>query len=612
MNLSIPSITEILNQVSQTFKRFPFVILSALIAAISGISIIEISFNELENITWLTELSVISTLGISLFLAVTTLSESLNFSFLKVLILRGLALFLLVAYYFLSDAGITDGPDMHGYRFSLLFLSSHLFVAFAPFLRNTNINEFWGYNKTIFLDFFKSAVYSAILFIGLSIALLSLDALFGIDIKPERYFQLWIFIVSVFNTIFFLSNVPKPGAFQPHVTQYPSALKSMVQYVLIPLVSVYILILYSYMAKILLEWELPTGWVANLVLSFSIAGILSLLLLHPIKNDAKNNWIKLYSKGYFIALLPLVVLLFISIGTRISEYGVTINRFFVATLAVWLAGIVVYFVLSKNKNIKIIPISLALIALAVTFGPLSAFSVSERSQKSRVTSLLEKGEKLNSEGYVIESNYEFNFDDRKELSSVIEYLNYNHGPDVFSDLFTFNLSEKLDSLSENKDVYISNSDAIANLMGIEFVDSYTTIETEVNPFFNFSSSNLNATNVADYHLFLDNILFNNFNTSTKIKSDLGDWIITLKNETVTIHHLKSDNKLNLSLTPLLEELTQEYRSTNKKIPTNKMLLSHQDQHLKVLMRIINVSGNVEKENSERLTSVQFQLFITEK
>lgn len=254
------------------------------------------------------------------------------------------------------------------------------------------MNEFWGYNKTLFLNFLISALYSAVLFFGLSIALLSIDNLLGFDIKDVRYLQLWFILVGIFNTFFFLARVPKIGEFEPSVTEYPKALKVFVQYVLIPIVTIYILILYSYLVKIIVQWELPTGWVANLVLSFSIAGIFSLLLLHPIKDEAKNNWIRLYSKLYYIGLVPLVVLLFISIGTRISEYGVTINRFYVATLAVWLAGVVLYFILSKSKNIKVIPISLALIALGITFGPLSTFSVSERSQLGRITETLKKNQ----------------------------------------------------------------------------------------------------------------------------------------------------------------------------------------------------------------------------
>ena len=42
-----------------------------------------------------------------------------------------------------------------------------------------------------------------------------------------------------------------------------------------------ILILIAYEIKIIIEWQWPTGWVSELILWYSVVGILSLLLLHP-------------------------------------------------------------------------------------------------------------------------------------------------------------------------------------------------------------------------------------------------------------------------------------------------------------------------------------------
>ena len=148
-------------------------------------------------------------------------------------------------------------------------------------------------------------------------------------------------------------------------------------------------------------------------------------------------------------------------------------------------------------------------------------------------------------------------------------------------------------------------------MGIEYVDSYVSIEPEINSFYDFSSSNITATNIADYHVFLDNIVFNSFDTSTKINSTESDWIVSLKGEQVSIHQLNNDYKLEISVSPLINELTKEYGSAVKRIPNNKMFITGENQHLKALMRIINLAGDVDQDASNRLDSIQFQLFISE-
>ena len=52
----------------------------------------------------------------------------------------------------------------------------------------------------------------------------------------------------------------------------------MIQFILIPLVGLYLLILYVYGLQILFTWELPKGGLTYLILSFSIAGMLAVLL----------------------------------------------------------------------------------------------------------------------------------------------------------------------------------------------------------------------------------------------------------------------------------------------------------------------------------------------
>ena len=107
-----------------------------------------------------------------------------------------------------------------------------------------------------------------VLYIGLSLALLAVDKLFNAHINGKVYLRLLIIIAGLFNTWFFLSGVPKNVSDISEKIIYPKGLKVFTQFVLIPLISIYLVILYAYMFKIIFTWNIPKGWVSYLVLCF--------------------------------------------------------------------------------------------------------------------------------------------------------------------------------------------------------------------------------------------------------------------------------------------------------------------------------------------------------
>lgn len=612
MKLTLPSVNEIALRSLNTTKRFPLAVFAAIVAAVLVIWLIE---DASDDYLLIFDLAFVSAIGISLFTGIQTLSESLRWDNTKNIIAKSIGLLMLVGYYFLPEGYLTEGANEVFYRYFVLFLISHLFVAFAPFIKNPDVNEFWGYNKTLFLNFLISALYSAVLFFGLSIALLSIDNLLGFDVKDERYMQLWIFLVGIFNTFFFLARVPKMGEFVPSVTEYPKALKVFVQYVLIPIVTIYILILYSYLVKIIVQWELPTGWVANLVLSFSIAGIFSLLLLHPIKDEAKNNWIRLYSKLYYIGLVPLVVLLFVSIGTRISEYGVTINRFYVATLAVWLAGIVIYFIVSKSKNIKVIPISLALIGLGITFGPLSAFSVSERSQGGRISKILEKNNLLSETGTILKAENTIAFEDRSEVSSIVRYMIGNHDLNSLQPLFNDDLKKEIDAI-ENEDIeFRTKAEKVVLLMGMEYVNEWENVVTDSlnqSRYYEFESESKTAVDISSYDYSFNwlrfftgtpEVMVTTAEEDLKLSTNFDDYTFTIKNK-------ENQELITIYLKEKIEYLQKNYPSAsyNSRVPVAVMNASAENDDLSIMMVIHAVGGKSGDDAS--LGNLQFTLYLT--
>lgn len=476
--MKLPSIDATLQRTVAAFRRFPLPILSALMAAYLAVSSIELNIQDAELTWWYLKKCLVLLFTIPAFIAIDVMNEQRKQPLLR----WGLHVLFIAYCCWLHEDWTSDHIEADWAFFALNVIAVHLLVSFAPFIFKYDMTRFWEYNKSIFLRILTSGLYSGVLFAGLSLAILAIDHLFEADIKDIRYPQLFMVIAMVFNTWFFLSGYPKEN--EEESVEYPKGLRVFTQFVLLPLVTIYLLILYVYAAKILLTMHWPSGWVSYLVIGFSTAGILALLLIWPLRDNENHRWIKIYSKGFFFALFPLVVLLFFSIYLRVNQYGITMNRYFVIMLALWLLFVASYFLISKSKRIKMIPVSLFLVACISAFGPFSAFQVSKRSQFDRLITIGEKyGFYKHGKFEASKSRQEVEYQDEATFSSVLEYMLDTYDRHVVQDLF----SENVDSIAKNK-----GSGALAQVLmtsiGLDYVHDYAFAENET---FSVSSKNYN-------------------------------------------------------------------------------------------------------------------------
>ncbi|MBS1493139.1 MAG: DUF4153 domain-containing protein [Bacteroidetes bacterium] len=496
--MKIPSLTLLYEDAMETLQRFPFVILVSILGSILMMYLIEIEAEPGRDYQRLYNVVMCCGLGISFLLSLTLRNEVFKLPTGKNYLIQGAGIILLAVYYFTlpADLGLIEIT-----RFLLFALGFHLLVSFTAFMNSDvehqqNIDAFWRFNKLFFLRILTSVLFSGVLYAGLSVAILSFNELFEMHIKGKIYAQLFFLILGVFNTWFFLAGIPENlnDFYQEEV--YPKALKLFTQFVLLPLVTIYLVILYLYMGKIIILWNLPVGWVSYLILCFSIAGIFSLLLIYPIRNYEENKWIKVFSKSFYIALLPLIVLLFIAILTRLFEYGITEKRYFVFVLACWLTFISLYFLFSKKKNIKLIPITLCLLCFITSFGPWGAFSVSQRSQMSRLEKLLTDN-KILVDGKIkpMDKTAHQNISDNDEgnISSIVHFFAERKSIDVLQKWF----DSSLDSIN-SKNSYSQPGD-VMKLMGLQYKSYFReNYNSEKKNYFNYYFDRSTVTKISDY------------------------------------------------------------------------------------------------------------------
>ncbi|AHJ97219.1 hypothetical protein Hsw_1624 [Hymenobacter swuensis DY53] len=423
--MKLPSLQQLAAEAARVVRRFPFTLLCAVVLCGTGIYTNHLNYQQRQHLEWLFPLLSAAGLGLSGTLAVALTAE--RYYWRPALRWGALAavLGLLAVWYAVAP---TEPTSEWGARLALLLLGTHLTVAAGPYLselrRQADTPGFWRYNETLFLRILTAGLYSGVLFAGCALALVAVENLFFVDIKPRVYADLFVVLGSVFNTWFFLAGVPHDFAALEQETSYPKGLKVFTQFVLLPLVVLYLGILYAYLGRILLLQALPQGWVSMLVLALAMAGIFALLLIHPIRHAAENTWIRTFGRWFYLALFPLLGLLAVAISTRIRAYGITEERYFVLVLAAWLFGIALYFLARRGQGIIWIPASLAVVALLAAGGPWGAFAVAQRSQLNQLREIsmqykLLKDGKLDGAGKRVPNLPK---EARKRINSVFDFF----------------------------------------------------------------------------------------------------------------------------------------------------------------------------------------------
>lgn len=405
---------ETLNRAGEAVSRYPIVLVMALLASVGAICIVE---SDSEQAFTYTKFTICASMGISLMFALKMLSQRIR----KELLLQLSGIIFLIGFYWILPGQKSGFTEIHAYTIAVTVLLTHLLVSFVPFLEKNKESGFWQYNKNLFVNFFLTAVFTGILTGGVELAILAIDQLFDFKFNSRIYTDTFFVLAILGSSLIFLLFNEKGLSNLEKESTYPVVLKFFTQFILIPLLLIYAVILYFYSFKILINWQLPRGWVSYLILAYSIVGILALLLVHPLRAENTKSWVRIFSKAFYYTIVPLIILLFTAIFTRILEYGFTEPRYFVFLLAVWLLSTVVYFILIKKATIKFIPISLFLFGVfALIFPYLNAFSVANRSQKAELFKILNQHQLI--------SNGKLNFQKkitdtvRNEIADKFEFL----------------------------------------------------------------------------------------------------------------------------------------------------------------------------------------------
>ncbi|MDG1286547.1 MAG: DUF4153 domain-containing protein [Rickettsiales bacterium] len=317
---------------------------------------------------------------------------------------------------------------------SLFLVNASVIILFcAPyFLKPIEDSQCCQHNTLLSSNLLFAILSTFILCGGLSLVLVSLEYLFEIDILHKTYNVIWILGTALFAPVYMLANTPTPAeTANSKELIYPKGVTFIVRYLLCPLLLVYTAILYAYAAKILFQMELPKGNLTYMVITYSGIGFLTYLTAYPLAQAGIA--IAHLIRNHFFKLLTLpILLIFIAIGVRILDYGITWQRYAVVAFTLWLAGSALYMIFSQRKSFNLITSVLVVMLVAASIGPWGANSVSISSQQTRLKNILHTFDLLNKDGIIKPTQAPENFTNKQVslIHSMVSYLeNYDKGGD---------------------------------------------------------------------------------------------------------------------------------------------------------------------------------------
>lgn len=259
-------------------------------------------------------------------------------------------------------------------------------------LADTDDLDFWNYTVDTVFAIIVAGLAGFVLYGGIAGLLLVFETLFDVNIKSSIYFHIFLVCITFIAPAICLQFLPQgKKVHSGNVDRPAKAGLGLLNYLFIPLLCAYFLTLYVYAAKILIEFELPCGWV-SVPLTISFAGMLLVtFLLYPVQFRSAGRFDKKVLRYLPIAFLPLLLLMTVGIVRRFSDYGITIQRLYLLIFNIWCYFVCIGLIISRSRKVWWIPVSFVLILLVTSVGPQNISALTRRSLAKDVEKMFASG-----------------------------------------------------------------------------------------------------------------------------------------------------------------------------------------------------------------------------
>lgn len=425
-------VSRLVPDLAATLERFPACVLSALALCI----VFNLEAGDVFSFDR-DELARISFAGAAAFLAggaahLFALGRAWASGRSALLALAAAGLAALLCYFYTSTGG--------HFLFVLPALTLALMV--AAYLRPGASEEaLWLFNARLGMAIALAIVITVIFGGGLSAILASLEYLFEFDIHHSLYEHTWVTAATLVGPVYGLSLMPADLDEKLVLDDQPGLLDRgisvLINYVMVPIASVYVVILHLYAAKIALTFELPKGQIGIMVLLFGLGGTATYLIARPWAGRGTRLLRWFLGSWFWFTIVP-AALLAIAVWQRVADYGITPDRYGLVLIGIWLIAMAAYLAARRMRaDSRVILASLGVLLLIGSFGPWGARDLSIASQMERLVTIMQAHGYLENDRLVetIPAKGTLPAADRSTANSIVGFLREVQATDQLAPFF---------------------------------------------------------------------------------------------------------------------------------------------------------------------------------
>ena len=380
------------SQISSAFRRFPVASALALFTFFALVYSTEHTeiFERLAGMRFLAWLGIYPVAAMLISLTTSLVQESLKSESRLPQAISGaawLALSIILAFGITSSVAMQFSMLAHystlTYYFiastALVYVTATLGIFIAPFWKNKDENAFWIFLFKNLKALVVAALVTALLLASVEALVFCFGALFEHDFDEKVYFYIFYFCASTVFPILYFSGIPAIEECHRETPALNRFATSTIRFLFVPVLSLAILLFYAYIVKFIVLWDMPQGMVSYFVSGFMVYMLALVTVLYPARLAPGNTFEKKLLKVFPAACIPLVAMMSVGLIRRISDYGISAERIYAATINIYFYVIIAVFLIDKVKcKSRYIAIVFCAIFFVVTDTPLSAYSISQR------------------------------------------------------------------------------------------------------------------------------------------------------------------------------------------------------------------------------------------
>ena len=363
-------------------------------------------------------------------------------------------------------------------------------VSIYKIIKENNI-DFGKYLLKVFANVFNSTITYLVLNLGLTLITVIFVELL-LDSWGHILGRLQILLLGLFYVPALINSV-----WNVKEKEVNAFIQGLVKFVLLPLVSIAMIIIYMYIIKILVLRQIPSNVIFRILAGIFVVAFPVWNMAESFKDD--NKFIGKLAKLLPYFYMPFILLEIYSLYVRISEFGLTPTRYFGIIFIIAQIIALILNVVKKGEKLSSTFIYMAVLALIAFILPLNYSKASILSQKNILVS-----------NFPETSTYEeLSTESKEKVSGAYKYLLRNNASKYIPEY----ISQYKENLLDN---YYSNS---RDIEYIYFSDNHSEIDVRIYSRFLKVSGYGDSVNIKLYNNGID--VFTQINISSLLEKAIN-------------------------------------------------------------------------------------------